>query len=333
MWSRQLLFWFTHDFERRKRMLKSRWMSGLIALALVLTFAQSGLAQIQISVTGNASPNETETNITADTNDPVSGGTLFILGTSLSDADVSIGGLRISYPVAITSTESFPAGDPIAVLSATGFFSTVGTDDIVINYEEGTLEIDLPNSLTAQVNGDTGTISIGGIRIDASDADPDESVDASVALFVGDTDGSDDQVNIATGPSNINVNLQTSTIEVITNLEPGIEEVDINNELIISTTGADLEDGRIDIVEGHAAAWWDSTDLPGALNDAGLRLVFEGIPDGLEIDLTVNTGGDIDSFTITPATVDADDNEAVITWNAGFEPDPEERRNPYQRPA
>jgi hypothetical protein len=325
MWSRQLLFWFMDDFERRKRMLKSRWMSGLMALALVLTFAQSGLAQINISVTGNASPSETETNVTAETNDPISGGTLFILGTALSDADVSIGGLRITYPVAITSTEAFPAGDPISVLSATGFFIDVGTDDIVVNYADGRLEIDLPNSITTAINGATGTISLGGIRLDASDADADESVDASVALFVGTTDASAGQTDIATGLSNINVNLQTSTFEAITSLDPGIDEVDINSELVVSTTGASLDDGRIDIVEGHTRAWLDSTQIPGALNDAGLRLVFTGIPEGMELDLSPNTGGDIDSFTISPATVDADDNEAVITWLLADLPDPDDQ--------
>jgi hypothetical protein len=301
-------------------------MSGLMAVALVLTFAQSGLAQVNITVTGNPSPVETETNVTAETNDPIGGGNLFILGTALSDADVSIGGLRITYPVAITSTEAFPAGDPIAVASATGFFSTVGTDDIVINYEEGTLEIDLPQVTTA-VNGDTGTISISGVRIDASDADPDEAVDASVALFIGTTDGSDDQANINVGPQNVNVNLQTSTIEVISALDPGIEEVDINDELIVSTTGAALQNGRIDIVEGHDQAWLDSTQIPGALNDAGLRLVFEGIPEGMELDLTINTGGDIDVFTMTPSTVDSEDNEVVITWSsvAANLPDPDEQ--------
>jgi hypothetical protein len=324
MWRRQLL-WFMDDFERRKRMLKSRWMSGLMALALVLTFAQSGLAQINISVTGNASTTETETNVTAETNDPISGGTLFILGTSLSDADVSIGGLRITYPAVLTSGKAFPVADPIAILSQTGFFATVDEDDIVLNYEEGTLEIDLPNSVTGLENGDTGTLSIGGVRLDANDLDAADIDEASVSLFVGDTEGSDDQTDVDTGPSNINVNLQTSSFEVIGALVPGIDEVDIDNELIVSTTGAALEDGRIDIVEGHDQAWLDSTDLPGALNDAGLRLVFTGIPDGFEIELTVNTGGDIDDFTIDPDVVTADDNEVIITWDAGFEPDPDEQ--------
>lgn len=308
-------------------MLKSRWMSGLMALALVLTFAQSGLAQINISATGNPAPSETETNVTAETNDPISGGTLFILGTALSDADVSIGGLRLTYPVAITSTEAFPTADPIAVLSATGFFSTVGTDDIVIHYEDGRIDIDLPNSITTAVNGDTGTLSIGGIRLDAADADPDESVDVSVGLFVGLTDGSTGagQTNIDTGPSNINVNLQTSSFTAITSLDPGIDEVDINSELVVSTTGASLDTGRIDIVEGHNRAWLDSSQIPGALNDAGLRLIFSGIPDGFELELTVNTGGDIDVFTITPSVVTADDNEVEIFWSTADLPDPEDQ--------
>jgi hypothetical protein len=320
-----MLFWLWMISKGEREMLKSRWMSGLMALALVLTFAQSGLAQINISVTGNASPSETETNVTAETNDPISGGTLFILGTALSDADVSIGGLRLTYPVAITSTEAFPAADPIAVLSATGFFSTVGTDDIVVNYADGRLEIDLPNSIDTAVNGDTGTISIGGIRLDASDADPDESVETSVTLFVGTTDASAGQADIATGPSNINVNLQTSSFTAITSLDPGIDEVDIDAELIVSTTGASLDSGRIDIVEGHDRAWLDSSQIPGALNDAGLRLIFTGIPEGFELELTANSGGDIDAFTISPSVVDADDNEVTITWLLADLPDPEDQ--------
>jgi hypothetical protein len=263
--------------------------------------------------------------VTAETNDPISGGTLFILGTALSDADVSIGGLRLSYPVAITSTEAFPTADPIAVLSATGFFSSVGTDDIFIHYEDGRIDIDLPDSITTAVNGDTGTLSIGGIRLDAADADPDESVDASVGLFVGLTDASSDQVNINTGPSNINVNLQTSSFTAITSLDPGIDEVDIDSELIVSTTGASLDSGRIDIVEGHERAWLDSSQIPGALNDAGLLLIFTGIPEGFELELTPNTGGDIDVFTISPSIVDADDNEVLITWSGADLPDPEDQ--------
>jgi hypothetical protein len=322
------------DFERRKRMLKSRWMSGLMALALVLTFAQSGLAQINITVTGNPSSVETDTNVTAETND-LSGGTLFILGTALSDASVSIGGLRITYPSAITSTQAFPVGDPIAIASQTGFFAGVDDDDIVVNYEEGTIEIDLPDDINSTDfpdldNGETGTLTIGGIRIDADDLDETEDIDASVALFVGDTDGTDEDENVDTGPSNINVNLQTSSVEVISLLAPGIDEVDINNELIISTTGADLEDGRIDIVEGHDQAFLAAVQIPGALNDAGLRLIFTGVPEGLELELVPDDGGDIEDFNIEPDIVTIDDNEVVITWicDTGDEdtcPDPDDQ--------
>jgi len=309
-----MLFWFLDDFERRKRMLKSRWMSGLMALALVLTFAQSGLAQINLSVTGNPSPVETATNLTADTNDPISGGNLFILGTALSDADVSIGGLRLTYPSTITSTTTFPPTDAINIVSATGFFSTVTTADIRVNYEDGILEINLPNVTTA-VNGDTGTISIGGVRIDANELDVDAEANADVALFVGSTSESDDQTDVNVGPSNINVNLQTSEITVIEDVQPGIDEVEVG-EGTVSTTGSILDGTiRIDITEGHDQAWLDSTQIPGSLNDAGLRLVFNDIPEGFELTLSESAGTGRPSFAISDTSIDADDNETIITWD------------------
>jgi hypothetical protein len=73
--------------------------------------------------------------------------------------------------------------------------------------------------------------------------------------------------------------------------------------------------------------------LPGApitdpaFEDAGIRLIFGGIPDGVTLGLEVLdvTGTGAPDATITDE-VDQDDNEAVITWSGNFSDTPRTNR-------
>jgi len=171
-------------------MLKSKTMFGFIALVMVLALAQSGYAQLSISATGNPSPRETATNHTAETNDPTVGNGMIITGALLSDAQVTGGRLRITYPARVTNTATvngaatgqpagtmvgFPATDPIQITSATGIFAgaTIGA----VSNVNGRVDINLPCGTPATIGATgghvggavtTGTIILTGVRIDAN---------------------------------------------------------------------------------------------------------------------------------------------------------------------
>jgi len=84
-------------------MLKSRMMFGVIALVMVLALAQSGYAQLQLSATNSAAGTEAANKETAFTSDPTTNVGLTITGTVMSDAPVTGGRLRITYPSTITN--------------------------------------------------------------------------------------------------------------------------------------------------------------------------------------------------------------------------------------
>src|SRR5437899_9362581 len=92
--------------------LKSKWMSGLLALVVVLALAPASFAQISISIATDPSNGEIQTNHHAMTAKPNVGDGVTIIGSFQNPSNLSTTTLTLSYPVPITTsacTQTAPA--------------------------------------------------------------------------------------------------------------------------------------------------------------------------------------------------------------------------------
>jgi hypothetical protein len=327
-------------------MLKSKLVFGLIAVVMVLALAQTGFAQMSLTVFGNGNPRDTQTNRTAEVNDPTAGNGIIINAEIIGDAAVSGGRLRFDWPGVVTNGETFPAADGIRFLSPpTGIFTGMTASQILVDNDDGRVEINLPCGGTA-ASGATGivfastgnsTMIIGGVRIDA--VGRTAPVTAGVTTVgatgtAGVTAGLGCPSSSAVGTINpVNVILNTTSIESITALSPGIGSVAIgrgtngdfeddlpdNNGTGTIFTSGDVADSQASFVvtEGHGRAWYDSAQLSGAtvLNDAGVRLVFNGVPDDVTLMISALTSNTDCTADLDPTEVTSDDNEVEVTWS------------------
>lgn len=311
-------------------MLKSKLFFGLMALMMVIGAAQSSYAQITVTAIANPSPTETATNRTADTNNPVDGGELIITASALSDAFVTVDEIRIDYPGVITNTVGTPVGDAIRIVTATGFFTGATIDSV--DYDDGRIDIDVaPGAGFTPVAGDTGTITLAGVRIDANGLTA--PVNATVTT---------------TGDASVNVILSNSSVPVITALAPGIASINLGvpahlaaaapstgvATIFTNRTVADAT-ATFYLQEGHNSAWFDSafpnlTGAPATFSaDSSVRLLFEGIPSGVTLTLTgelysgttsttpLAFGVTFSDSTMTaPSDTGPNNNRTDITWNA-----------------
>src|SRR2546428_4448376 len=113
--------------------LRSRLMTGLLAVLVVLALTPSSFAQVQITITPNVSAGEIQTNRAAQTATTGSSGAgVLITGQLIANSPLTTTTLRLAYPSPITSktgainVSGIPISDPIRVEGATGVFATVG---------------------------------------------------------------------------------------------------------------------------------------------------------------------------------------------------------------
>jgi hypothetical protein len=301
-------------------MLKSKFMFGLVAMAMLLVLSQNGFAQLTVAVTGNAHPRETETNRTAETNDPSTGNAIIITGTALSDAPFTGGRLRIDFPTTITNSTGFPAGDAIRIESATGLFAGATIESV--DNVEGRVHISMPCRTPAA--NDTGTIILSGIRIDVQGITPPVNASVSFQSGIGIAGGGSVCPGTSVTPSN--VVLQTTSFESITDTDPGIASVAVgsrtgvtNNGTATIFTNRNIADALASFVvtEGHTRAWYDSLQFSGAgtvlLNDAGFRLTFNGIPSNVTLTIAVGSASS-GTPALSRTSITSANNTSVLTW-------------------
>jgi len=316
-------------------------------MVVVLGLAQSGFAQLQVSVIGNPAPRETNSNRTAETNDPETGNGIIITGTYNSTVFVTGGRLRIDWPGTITNSKTFPGTDPIQIAAADGIFAGVTNAQLGVDNGEGRIHINLP-CVTGTTNA-TGTIILTGVRLDVvgQSAPVTASVSAQNVTSLSTSSGnapapgpgcpaapSTTSPTVAT-----NVNVLTPTIESITTLAPGIGSIatgistnanaGTNENTATIFTNRTVADAKASFVvtEGHRTAWFDgapTSQFAGAsfVNDAGVRLTFSGIPTGVTLNITAFLPTSISSTVPAPgipvilsrSAITTDLNTTTVTW-------------------
>jgi len=167
-------------------MKSSKWMIGLLAVALVIALAPSSFAQVQIQAFNTASAGEIQTNRNAQTSDPTSiGSGILISGQLIANSPLTTTTLTLTFPGPITSagncdatlgtacTPGIPSADPIQIQGSSGLFAGV-TAVQTINFSKGTITIQLPGTLgwggagVNVSNSQSGTFRLIGVRIDVN---------------------------------------------------------------------------------------------------------------------------------------------------------------------
>lgn len=234
-------------------MLKFKMMFGILAVVMVLTLAQSGYAQLSISVTGNPNPTADSVGVTEFTNDPTQNTGIVITGTVLSDAPFTGGRLRFTFPSNITnactkasSTTSTgcaasvngPVNDQVRISLATGVFT--GAAVVSVDAAANRVDITLPCSMgpggtpifatgaPPTMQGQTGTMILQGVFIDASAVTTfPASATVSTTSGSGITNGPGNvaECPVATSVSTADVILNSTTVPVINASAQGIGAV------------------------------------------------------------------------------------------------------------
>ena len=209
--------------------LRSRLMTGLLAVLVVLALTPSSFAQVQITITPNVSAGEIQTNRAAQTATTGSSGAgVLVTGQLIATSPLTTTDLRLSYPGPITSSgaicqltattqgpcpastaggPNIPTADPIRIEGATGVFATVGPPRL--NTTSSRIEIQLPGFSSTIPNTQSGSFRLVGVRIDANGKTGAQSVTAALT----------DQT--------ANYLLTTTSATVICALGPGIASMQI----------------------------------------------------------------------------------------------------------
>jgi len=319
-------------------MFKSKLIFGLVAMVMVLGLAQSSYAQLQVSVIGNPAPRETETNRTAETNDPENGNGIIISGSYLSTAFVTGGRLRIDWPMPITNSTTYPATDPIQIQggSGTGIFAGVTNAQLSVDNAEGRVHILLP--CQPGTTGATGTLILTGVRVDASGATvPVTAAVSSQAVTslsgLSTAPGCPGAASTASPITPTNVIIASPSIESISTLSPGIGSITVgassaagapsNNGTATIFTNRTVADplGSFVITEGHRTAWFDATQFAGATmaNDAQIRLTFNGIPAGVTLNISASlpTSPAV-TVNLSRTAIATGTNTATVSWTGAL---------------
>jgi hypothetical protein len=277
--------------------MKSKFAFGLVVAMLVLVLAPSSFAQFNIQIFSAQSPREIETNRTAQTGDPTSPGAGITVSASvIANAIVTATNLRIDFPVEITSSTTIPTGDPLRIVGGSGIFAGAVISDI--DFEDGVIDITLPADQDGTLVSDS--FQLLGIRLDVNGATAPISGTASL------------------GQAGNNYLLSTTSVPVVSALGPGIDSLEVDGTATIFTNGSDPDDSATLIInEGFASAFRSSaqstTDPASRNTDNGVQieLTFTGIPEDITLSITTDNDGDVE-FTVSPLTVDEEDNEVLI---------------------
>jgi len=304
--------------------LKSKWMTGLLALVVVLALAPASFAQVSISIATDPSNGEVQTNHHAMTAKPNPGDGITIIGSFQNASSLSTTNLVLQFPVPITDSISVPSADPIRIIGQTGLFANVTNPSVSTLL--GTVTITLPACGTnppvsptscGVLNTSGGTMTLVGVRIDANQQAAGAALSVTASLNNG-----------ANGYF-----LSTSSGTIISALNPGISTSGLavgalagrtsqGTASIFTNRSIAKTNGSFTITEGCASCWRTATQSSNssaaAPNGSQVRLTFNNIPTGVTLSLSVNqatTGGTGATFspTVSPSTVTAASNTALIT--------------------
>jgi len=311
--------------------LKSKWMSGLLALVVLLALAPASFAQITVSIATDPSAGEIQTNHHAMVAKPVPGDGVTIFGVVGGSAALSTTTLTLQFPVPITSGSNstggpVPAADPIRILGQSGFFSGI-TAVTSVSTSAGTVTITLPGCgqsppfVTASfcANSGNGTMTLVGVRIDANQQATGAALSVSESLnngangyFVGTTSGT---IISSLSPG---ISAAGLTIGALTGgTSQGTASI-FTNRSIVKTTGS------FTITEGCASCWrtptQSSNNTTPAPNGSAIRLTFANIPVGVTLGLTAKqatTGGTpLAAPTLSSATITSSSSTSTISFTA-----------------
>jgi hypothetical protein len=303
-------------------MKSSKWMIGLLAVALVLSLAPSSFAQIQISVSNPPSGGEIQTNNNAQVSDPTNlGNGLTVSGQLLAQSNLTATTLTITFPGPISSTgptPGVPAADPVQIVAGAGLFAAGNVSIGTINYAKGTISLFLPNATN---NTLSGSFRLVGIRINVN----------GKAAPLNATFGLDNAAN--------NYILLNSTVPVISALGPGIATVAqgaISGQtnggtfLVFTNQTSGTPSGpnaSLVLTEGFASAWRTATQSSSFTsiagsdpNGAAVRLTVLGIPKGMSILVSAATPSslavNLSSTTLSPVSNSSPNaNQTLITFS------------------
>ena len=313
---------------------RSRLVFGVVATLVVVALAPSSFAQINITVTSIPSASEVQTNRNAQTADPGSSGAgILVSGSVLADASVLTATiLRVAYPSPITSspancvnssgstvfacpnvgtasvqTALIPTADAIRIEGATGVFATVS--QARLNTTQSRIEIPLP-LLTAPLSATGGSFRLVGVRIDANGKAGAQT--ATIAL--------DSSAN--------NYILSTASVTVINAIGTGIGTFAIGargsntnqgTATIFTNRQAPDPTGSLILTEGFASAFRSATQSSNSgvdvTNGTNIRLTFNGIPAGVTLNLSAQTGTGV-TVTVGNPTVTATANTSTLVFTA-----------------
>jgi hypothetical protein len=310
----EFFLWMTSKGEEMT--LRSRWMFGLLAVLVVLALTPSSFAQVNITITPNASAGEIQTNRAAQTATTGSSGAgVLVTGQLIANSPLTTTDLRLAYPGPITSvgttcqsgstqfacpTQNIPSADPIRIEGATGVFATVGPPRL--NTASSRIEIQLPGFSSTIPNTQSGSFRLVGVRIDANGQTAPVNVSASLA----------DQT--------ANYLLTTTSAAVINALGPGIASMQIGSRTgqpnqgtatIFTNRTVPDQTASFTITEGFANAFRSTLQESNSgvalnptppYNSTRIRLTFGNVPTGVTMTLSINfpsstTGNPNASFT------------------------------------
>ena len=301
-------------------MLKSKFVFGLVVLALILASAQSSYAQITITLTPHGSPLEVtgaRNAATADFNSLAAGMT--VSGALLAQSLLTTTFLTLTYPGPITSGASgttggaaIPANDPLQIDGLAGVFAAASIS--TINFVAGRLIISLPGFDHRQ-NTVSGSFRIRGVRMDTTGLSGSASVTASLSTSAN------------------NYSISTTSVTVITSLVGSIGSLAIGSRsgvaslgtgtIFTNATQSATNGTSLLITEGATNAWRSTTQASGngtaMPNGTQVELIFTGIPSGLTLNLTVaSSSSTLATVALSDATLTSTsgDNDSTITFTA-----------------
>ena len=308
--------------------LRSKLLFGLVIGMLVLSTAPTAEAQINITLFGNGSTNEINTNRTANTGDFNSiGAGLLVSGALLATSTLTTTVLTLTYPGSLTSapaaipasfgtTAAVPTQDPMQIVGATGVFALASIRTVINN--TGVIQIGLPGfpdlpAAASAGNTLSGSFRIVGARIDTTGLTAPATVSASLSS------------------SSNNYILSTSSVTVISATADGIGSLAVGARTDVVSNGTAtifsntiVGDGTASILltEGFASAWRSatqySTNGTSALsNGTQILLTFAGVPAGVTVPIAVTSSSStLGTPALSVATITSKALTSVLSFPA-----------------
>jgi len=316
-------------------MKSSKWMFGLLAMMVIMTFSSTSFAQIQIQIFNTPSASEIGTNRNASTSDPISSGAgLTISGSIVANAPLTTTDLTITFPGPITSSLSsagtvVPPTDPIRIEGQSGVFAGITTFTSV-SYSNGTIVITLPGS-GGVPNTLSGSFRLVGVRVDAN---------GKTAPLAG-------TVTLSSSANNY-LPPSPNTVQLISAFGAGLTAAqgavsggsNLGTMLVFTNQTAGLfsaANASLVLTEGFAFAWrtvtQNTTNLTAAPNSTQIRVTINGLPTGTTATISTasnnsavtftllnSTGGALSPLTVQPPSSGSPNRNQVIINFTGTRP-------------